>query len=144
MRRIIHTALLLLIAPVLMFGTGLPDFGGISVDNQLTTSDADLSIAATSSGWSDLCGDAIANGIRNPVEYDFDSYGVNVALSPLPFDRDTIGTADTGTNSDRSDNVAGVTAFVLLIGALRLYLTSPKFRKILFDTFSPLSPLGYS
>jgi hypothetical protein len=63
---------------------------------------------------------------------------------PPPFDWDSIGTPDTGTNTDRSDNVAGVTAFVLLFGALRLYFTSPKFRKILFDTFSPLSPLGYS
>lgn len=86
----------------------------------------------------------IADGSKNLFDHELASYSADLILPSDPFDQNSIGPVDTSANRDKPGNIIGVTAIILLIGALRLYATSPSFRKLLFDTFSPLSPLGYS
>jgi hypothetical protein len=85
----------------------------------------------------------IADGAKNLSEYELASYSVGLVLSSAPFDHNSVGPVDSSMNRDKPDNITGVTAIMLLIIALRLYFKSLNFRKLLFDTFSPLSPLGY-
>jgi hypothetical protein len=85
----------------------------------------------------------IADGAKHLSEYELASYSVGLVLSSAPFNHNSVGPVDSSMNCDKPDNITGVTAIMLLIIALRLYLKSLSFRKLLFDTFSPLSPLGY-
>ena len=143
MRLIIASVLLCLAFPFLTPGTRLSNFGGTTAEDNMTVGYTDLSLASTTSGWSDLYGAVIADGARNPVEYELASYSGDPVLSTAPSDGNSVGPADTSIYRDKPDRITGITAIMLLIGALRLYFTSPGFRKFLFDTFSPLSPLGY-
>lgn len=144
MSLIVKTVLLGLIFPLLTPGTELSKFGGTTPEVYITLGYRDLSLPATTSGWTDLYRSMIADGSKNLFDHELASYSADLILPSDPFDQNSIGPVDTSANRDKPGNIIGVTAIILLIGALRLYATSPSFRKLLFDTFSPLSPLGYS
>jgi len=142
MRLISDTFLLCMAFPFFMSGTGLSNLGGTTAEDNITAGYKDSSQPATTSGWTDLYSGMIADGAKNSFDYGLPSYSGDPIRPSAPFGLNSIG-VDTSVNRDKPSNIAGVTAIVLLIGALRLYFGSLSFRKLLFDTFSPLSPLGY-
>jgi hypothetical protein len=137
MRLIIGTVLLCSMFPLLTPGTRLPNSSGPTAEVNITVGFSDLSSPATTSGWTDLYRGTIGEGAKSPFGNELASYSGDSMFSSAPFDRNSL------VSRDKSGNITGVTAIVLLIGALRLYFGSLSFRKLLFDTFSPLSPLGY-
>jgi hypothetical protein len=143
MRLIIDTTLLFLAFPFWTPGASLPNSSGTTAEVNITVGFRDLSSPATTSGWTDLYGGTIGRGAKSPFGNELDSYPGDSMLSSARSDRNSLDQVDASVNRDKPGNIAGVTAIVVLIGALRLYFTSLSFRKLLFDTFSPLSPLGY-
>jgi len=134
---------LFLMFPIWMPASGLSNFGRTAPQDSITVAYANLSGASTTSGWSDLYGGTMADDAGNAIEYELASYSRDPVLADAAFDRDSLSPPDSAMNKEESDNITGVIAIVLLMGALRLYFKSPGFRNFLFETFSPLSPLGY-
>ncbi len=139
MRLFIFALWLCLAFPLVTFGFQSSSFSDAPQDN----SGSDYTpVASTTSGWSELYSGPPADSAGNFVADESASYSKDlVALNATPLYG--VRPATTSINRDQSAGITGITAILLLIGALRLYFSSRVFRKFLFDTFSPLSPLGY-
>jgi hypothetical protein len=120
---------------------GLTTSGWTLRESDLSQSIADLSFLApsTTSGWPEL--DSATNGASHPSEDECASSSA-VGFSRTAFDPGNASPPEI-PDRDQPGNVTGVMAVALCWGALRLYLKSPGFQKFLWETFSPLSPLGY-
>jgi hypothetical protein len=141
MKLIIDTALLCMAFPFLAAGTGMSHFGE-TITEYTIAADHPL-LPATTSGWTDLYSGMIADDAKHSFDCDLASYSGDLIFSSTLFGRNSVGFEGSSMNRDKPYNITGVVAVALLIGALRLYFTSVGFRKLLFETFSPLSPLGY-
>jgi hypothetical protein len=143
MRLMVGSVLLCLAFPCWTPAIRLSNFDETAEQDDKTVGYTDLTQASTTSGWSDLYSGMIADGPANSVTDGFPSYREHLVPSSSLFDRNSFGPPHTFMNRDEPSSVIGVTAVVFFIGALRLYFRSAAFRKFYFDTFSPLSPLGY-
>jgi len=94
--------------------------------------DLSFSVPSTTGGWDDLYREAELQPAEGETALSSGALLPNwPAPTQLPSARDEPG------------SVIGIIAVVLCLGALRLFFTSAGFRKFLWETFSPLSPLGY-
>ena len=121
----------------------LSKLGGTPLGNDPPRPYADLSFSASSTtkGWDDLY--SRTNSTSHPDEYELASSPGEGELSSGALLSDRAAPSEFPADREKPGNATGVIAVVLCLGALRLYFTSPGFRKFLWETFSPLSPLGY-
>lgn len=140
MRFVINAVLLGSILSILMFGVQSSDFGETAVLDMARV-EADPPAPSTTSAWSALY--ATGYDEPNPAADASAWYSGGPVFHAPQADWYSAAPADSAANRDEPDRIVAVIAIVLLIGALRLYLSSPRFQKLLYDTFSPLSPLGY-
>ena len=139
MRLLIFALSLCLAFPLVTLGLQSSSFSDAPQDNAGSDYAA---VDSTTSGWSELYSGPLADSAGNFVTDEIASYSKDlVTLNATP--PYGVRPATPSINRDQSAGITGITAILLLIGALRLYFSSRVFRKFLFDTFSPLSPLGY-
>jgi hypothetical protein len=117
----------------------------IASDNEMPIPDNSFPASSTTSGWTDLHLDDLRDEPGGPTDYLAASSSAQADLTLLIFDRPTPtpGPPEIPPPADNVNAMIGVIAASILVGALRLLFTSPAFRKVLWNTFSPLSPLGY-
>jgi len=99
--------------------------------------------SSTTSGWTDLHLDELRDEPGDPIRDQIVYSSAQTDLIHRAFDRPTHGPPEIPPPTDNVNAMIGIIAGSILAGALRLLFTSPAFRKFLWGTFSPLSPLGY-
>jgi hypothetical protein len=104
----------------------------ITSDNEIPIPDNSFPTSSTTSGWSDLYSDKLRDDPGGPTDYL-----TRLTSNPFPYP------PEISPATDNVNAMIGIIAASIMVGALRLLFSSPAFRKLLWDTFSPLSPLGY-
>jgi hypothetical protein len=114
----------------------------ITSDNEMPIPENSNPASSTTSGWTELYSDQLRDEPGGPTDYLAASSSAQADLThltsnPFPYP------PEIPPATDNVNAMIGIIAASIMVGALRLLFSSPAFRKLLWDTFSPLSPLGY-